>query len=222
MKKSTLTLGLACMILAACTKQEPQSENIESTTVDTTAAAVSTEGEKKEWIPIDSAEGMKAYMEYAKTGDEHKELAKWDGKWKCETTMWESKDSKPFTTTLNGVNKMILDGHYQQASYEGSMMGMTFKGVGITGYDNHLKKYITVWSDNMGTGIMKLEGTRDESSKSTTYAGSVKNPANGLDCEVKQVMTDVDDNTQKMEMYGSDPKTGEPFKTMEIVMKRSK
>lgn len=221
MKKSTLWVGLALMALAACTEHKPLSEDA-SSVHSTVTESSSDEAEMKEWIPIDSAEGMKAYMEYAKPGEEHKELAKWDGKWTCQSTMWETNGGQPYTTNLQGTNKMILDGHYQLATYKGEMMGMTFEGTGITGYDNYLKKYTTVWADNMGTGILKLEGTRDESAKATTYIGKSKNPANGLDCEIKQVMIDVDDNTQKMEMYGPDPKTGEPFKTMEIVMKRSK
>lgn len=222
MKKSTLWLGLACLLMAACSEQKHKLENEETTTTVDTTAIVSSKEEKKEWIPIDSAEGMKAYMEAAKLGDEHKELAKWDGKWTGQITMWETNGGKPYTSNLQATNKMILDGHYQLANYEGPMMGMTFKGTGITGYDNTLKKYIMTWADNMTTGIMKMEGDRDAATKTTTYIGTSKNPANGLDCEMKQVITDVDDNTQKTEMYGPDPKTGEQYKTMEIVMKRSK
>ena len=221
MKNTILLSCLACLALSACNEQQPKSEVV--TVTDTTLVSTQEEPKKeKEWIPIDSAEGMKAYMEYAKIGDEHKELAKWDGKWTGDYTMWETEGGKPFKTTLQSTNKMILEGHYQQSSYKGNMMGMNFEGIGITGYDNALKKYISTWTDNMGTGIMKLEGTRDEASKSTTYTGTSKNPANGMDCEVKQVLTDIDDNTQKLEMYGPDPKTGNQFKNMEILLKRSK
>ena len=39
------------------------------------------------------------------------------------------------------------------------MMGQPFSGVGIDGYDNLRKKYVTTWIDTMGTGIFSMEGT---------------------------------------------------------------
>jgi hypothetical protein len=50
----------------------------------------------------------------------------------------------------------------------------------------------------------------------------MKNPANGLDCSIKEVFKMVDDNNQILEMYGPDPQTGKEFKTMEIKYTRKK
>jgi len=44
----------------------------------------------------------------------------------------------------------------------------------------------------------------------------------GKECSLREVFTVVDDNTQRMEMYGPDPKTGKEFKMMEIKMTRKK
>lgn len=219
MKKSTIAVCVALMALAACKEEKSNTEEVSS--IDTTATSTQSSG-KKEWVPIDSAEGMKAYEAYATPGNEHKELAKWDGKWTGESTMWMTAGGQPMKSTLKATNKMINGGRYQMATYTGNMMGMTFEGTGITAYDNYLKKYITIWVDNMGSGIMKMEGTRDEAAKALVFTGTSKDPVNGNDCEMKQVLTDVDENTQKMEMYSPDPKTGEPFKSMEIILKRSK
>lgn len=211
MKKMMTTVGLACLALASCNEPQKQREETPSTDTATTTQSVPAT-EEKAWVPIDSAEGMKAYMEYATPGDAHKELAKWDGKWTGEATMWERMDGKPMKSTLQATNKMIFGGRYQQATYNGQMMGMAFEGTGITAYDNSLKKYVATWVDNMGTGIMRMEGTRDDATKSITYTGTAKNPVNGMECEMKEVLTDIDENTQKMEMYGSDPQTGKQFK----------
>ncbi len=36
-------------------------------------------------------------------------------------------------------------------------MGMPFEGMGIDGYDNLAKQYVSTWVDNMGTGIMNID-----------------------------------------------------------------
>jgi hypothetical protein len=92
----------------------------------------------------------------------------------------------------------------------------------ITAYDNFQKKYISTWIDNMGTGIMKMEGTWDAATKSITYTGKMINPANGRECSMKEVYTMVDDNNTIMEMYGPDSKTGKEYRNMEIKLTRKK
>ena len=46
---------------------------------------------------------------------------------------------------------------------------MPFEGMGIVGYDNLLKKFVSVWIDNMGTGLMPGTGTYDAATKTYTY-----------------------------------------------------
>jgi hypothetical protein len=85
-------------------------------------------------------------------------------------------------------------------------------------YDNAKKVFISTWIDNMGTGIMTMEGTYDSTSKTMTMKGKMVDPTTGKDCDVREVMTFVDDNTQKMEMYCT--MHGKEMKTMEMVSKR--
>lgn len=51
------------------------------------------------------------------------------------------------------------------------MMGMPFEGHGTLAYDNHRKMFVSTWIDNMGSGIMVLEGTYDDASKTLTLMG---------------------------------------------------
>ncbi len=44
---------------------------------------------------------------------------------------------------------------------DGKMMEMPFHGIGTEGYDNVRKKFMASWIDNMGTGILLMEGTYD-------------------------------------------------------------
>ena len=101
------------------------------------------------------------------------------------------------------------------------MMGMPFEGMGTMGYDNFKKTFSTTWIDNMGTGVMKLEGPWDEATKSITLKGKSMDPMMMKEVDVWEKFTVVDDNTQMMEMYGSSP-DGKDFKTMEIKFTRKK
>src|SRR5262249_23031736 len=52
--------------------------------------------------------------------------------------------------------------------FKGEMMGQTFQGHGVTGYDTQKKKYTGVWVDGMSTALGLLEGTYDPAKKTLT------------------------------------------------------
>lgn len=188
-------------------------------TDSTNSATVST-AKTDAWIPVDSATAMKTMMEAGMPGKEQAMLAKSNGTWKAETTMWMSPEAPPMKSNGEVVNKMILGGRYQQMLFKGNMMGAPFEGVSTTGYDNARKIWTSSWVDNMSTGIINMDGTWDDATKSITSTGKMLCPANGKMCEMKQVIKMVDDNTQLMEMYGPDMKTGKQYKNMEIKLTR--
>lgn len=219
MKQRMIAFSMATLVFAACNSGTTTDEK--TTAID--SSAVKTETPKdKAWVAVDSATEMKAWMDYATPGEAQKMLAKSEGTWTGQTTMWMAKDAPPATNTSTMVNKMAMGGRYQLSTFNGSFMGMPFEGMSVTGYDNYKKKYISTWIDNMGTGIMKMEGDWDEASKSMVMTGKCTNPANGVEYEMKEIFKHIDDNNELMEMYGPDSKTGEIYKTMEIKLTRKK
>ena len=137
--------------------------------------------------------------------------------------MWDHVAAPVQKSTSTAVNTMIMGGRYQSSKHTGNMMGMPFEGQSITAYDNAKKKFVSTWIDNFGTGIMVMEGNWDATTKTMTMSGSMPDICRpGKECTMKEIFTMVDDNTQKMEMYSPDPKTGKEFKMMEIVMTRKK
>uniref|UniRef100_UPI0026104789 DUF1579 family protein n=1 Tax=uncultured Chryseobacterium sp. TaxID=259322 RepID=UPI0026104789 len=57
--------------------------------------------------------------------------------------------------------------------------------------------------------------------KSIEFKGKMTDPTRpGKDCDIREIYSFVDDNTQKLEMFGPDPKTGKEMKTMEIKFTR--
>ncbi|RYY59412.1 MAG: DUF1579 domain-containing protein [Chitinophagaceae bacterium] len=174
------------------------------------------------WVAVDSATAMQKYMEAAAVGEEHKGLASSEGSWTGKATMWMGKGAPPIMSDMKMDVKMLLGGRYQESTYSGDMGGMPFSGVATIGYDNYKKKYFSTSVDNMGTGMIYMEGWYDPATKTYTFDGDYPNPANGVTCHLKQVYKIVDADTEIMEMWGPDQTTGEMYKTMVINFTRTK
>ncbi len=212
MKNLLLAFGTV-FLLIACEKGKTDATKTTDTTDSATASS--------EWKPVDSATATKAWMDFATPGDMHKMLAKSDGNWTGETTMWMEEGGEPMKSTSECSNKMVLDGRYQISEHKGNFMGMPFGGISTTGYDNSKKKFVSTWIDNMGTGVMYMEGDWNAGNKSIEFKGKMTDPTRpGKDCDIREIYSFIDDNTQKLEMFGPDPKTGKEIKTMEIKFTR--
>ena len=165
------------------------------------------------------ADAMKKWTEYMTPGEMHKMLSAMDGKWTEEVTLWMDPSQPPMKSTSPMENKMILGGRYQQSNISGSFGGMPFEAQSIMAYDNMKKVFISSWIDNMGTGVMQLEGPYDAATKTITLMGSESDPMTGKETKVRQTIKIIDNNTQVMEMFSLTG--GKEVKTMEIKVKRA-
>ncbi|HEY2722662.1 MAG TPA: DUF1579 domain-containing protein, partial [Chitinophagaceae bacterium] len=119
------------------------------------------------------------------------------------------------------TKKMVLNGLYQESVFKGAAMGMPYEGHSTIGFDNAKKMFVSSSIDNMGSGIMNMQGNWDAATKSLTLTGTETDPVTGKDMHVREVMKLADDNNQTMEMYGPGP-DGKEIKMMEIKFTRKK
>lgn len=163
-------------------------------------------------------EEMKKWMDYSTPSDMHTMLAKMDGEWNEEVSFWMDPKAPEQKMQATCVNKMILGGRYQESKHTGDFGGMPFEGIGMLAWDNTLKKFVNTWVDNMGTGIMYMEGTWDAATKSINFSGSMTDAMLGKSVKVREVMKVIDDKTLEMTQYSE--KDGKEFKSMHIKMTR--
>lgn len=162
---------------------------------------------------------QQAMMEYMTPGRFHQMLAASSGEWKEVIFMWPAPGATPTKNAANCVTNMILGGLYQETIHSGSFEGMDFYGRSVVGYDNVLRKFVSTWFDNMGSGIMYLEGTYDERTNTITFTGDAVDPMVRKKVKIREVLTMKGDNEMVFDMYTTPP--GQPeFKTMQIVMTR--
>jgi len=173
------------------------------------------------------AQMMATMMEMAKPGENHKVLEREVGSWTYKVKWWMSPDAPPMESTGTRSTKSVMDGRYIISEHTGKMsmpgpdgkiMDSEFKGIGTEGYDNVKKKYVASWIDNMGTGIMAMEGTYDPATKTLTYIGE-EEPMPGMKTKMRQTVKTIDKNHHLMEFF--EFRGDAEVKVMEIAYERS-
>jgi len=165
-------------------------------------------------------QAMAAMMEkMAAPGPNHERFKKLAGDWNL-TVKWTWDPSKAMQETKStSTITTLMDGRYCEEQTAGEMEGKPFQGMGLTGYDNVLKKYVGVWIDNMGTGIMSSLGTPDATGNVVNWIGESSDPMTGKTSKSRGVTRYLDDDHRVFEMYIKGP-DGKEFKTMEITYER--
>jgi len=174
--------------------------------------------EKKHEKQMDQKAMMEVYMKLGTPGEPHKHLAALAGSWTTQTKEWMEPGTPPTEVSGSSDMKMLLGGRFLQQEFTSEMMGQPYTGMGITGYDNLRKKYVTIWLDTMGTGPFMMEGTGSADGKTITLKGQHAEPGGGHMTH-RAVWKIVDNNTQSFDMWGAHG-GGKEMKVMEIVYTR--
>jgi hypothetical protein len=169
-------------------------------------------------VNAQTEEESKKWMAYMTPGEVHKLMASWDGEWNESITMWMAPGAPAQEMKSTCVNRMLLGGRYQESRHLGDFGGMPFEGISTMAWDNISKQFINTWIDNLGTGMMVLNGKWDEASKTIQLKGEMMDPMSGQNIPIRQVLKIIDNNTHIMEQYNT--KNGKEFKTMEIKFTR--
>jgi hypothetical protein len=173
------------------------------------------------------AQMMGAMMEMAKPGENHKVLERMTGSWTYKVKWWMSPTAPPMESSGTCTTKSVMDGRYFISEHtgkmsmpgpDGKMMDAVFQGMGTEGYDNAKKKYVASWIDNMGTGIMMMEGTFDPGTKTMTYVGE-EQPLPDVKFKMRQTVKTTDNDHHMLEFFETHGDS--EVKVMEIAYTRS-
>lgn len=151
-------------------------------------------------VKADMESMMEEYKRLAAPGEQHKLLAKLAGSWVTKTRGFMEPGKPPVESVGTCRQEMVLDGHYLQQTYTGDMMGDTFTGVNVIGFDSYSGKYVSTWIDSMSTAIYYFEGTASPDGRTITQKCSYTDPLRGP-ALWRSVTKIVDDDTLEYEMY---------------------
>ena len=184
-------------------------------------------GHKHDHGEKDPMAEMAAWENANKIGPQHDLLKVFAGEWKCENTMYPGPGAPGMKSKAESKSALVYGGRYVRHAYEGkfSMPGpdgkeMThdFSGYGVLGYDTMRKQYVSIWIDNMSTGIYMETGQYDEAKKQLVLHGDMPTP-DGKTAKNKSIYTFSGKDKWSLEMH-MEMAPGQSFKHMEIVYTR--
>jgi hypothetical protein len=162
---------------------------------------------------------MKKMEEAGKIGQEHMDLhAAMIGEWTAKCSFKMAPDAEPMLSEGTAKFEAVMGGRFVAMNFTGEMMGQPFKGQGFFGFNNTSKKYESIWMDNMMTGIMTENGTKE--GNTINWSGENTCPMTG---ELKNTKskTIFNSKTQMTHEMWDTTSDGKSFKAGEIVYTRT-
>jgi hypothetical protein len=163
---------------------------------------------------------MEMMMKASMPGPMHDLMKPMAGNWKTTAKSWMKPGTEPQVSEGTCESSWILGNRYLQSTYKGDMAGMPFEGWGLMGYDNQKQEFVSMWADNMGTGIAMSDGKADPSGKVFTMMTMMNDPETGKQVPYKMVTKVMDENQYTMSMMNM--KDGKEHMEMEITYTRMK
>jgi hypothetical protein len=152
-------------------------------------------------------------------GPAHKALDALNGNWKAEVKCWYEPGGSPQVSQATAKTRWILNGRFLEEEFHGEMMGKSFTGRSLIGYDNTKQKFNMIWISDMQTSMFVTEGRGEDANKTITLEGKADCPATGQrDVPMKSVFKILSPDKHIFEMY--DGSKGNA-KTMEITYTRA-
>jgi hypothetical protein len=221
MKHKLLTLLAGVFLFTACNNEKKSDDGKDGDKKETVSAS-GKEGDKEATsaAPADTAGATQRWMEFMTPGEMHKWLAKGAGTWEGEVHSY-MPGAPVDTQKAREVVKMSMNGLYQESDFSSTMMGQPMMGHSTMGYNNMKKMFVSAWIDNMGSGIIMMEGTYDEASKTLNMKGKQSDPGANKETDIRQEVKFADDDNYTMTMYGTGP-DGKEMKMMDGTFKRKK
>ena len=152
-------------------------------------------------------------------GPFHQKLQALIGKWDTAVTLRTEPDALAQVSRGFAECTWILGGRFVQESYHGVLAEMPFIGFGLLGYDNVLSRYVSIWADSFGTGLLVSTGEVDADAKVLTLTGSFQDPLSGATKQARTVTRIIDNDHHLFEMYETD-ETGGEQKSLQISYSR--
>jgi len=158
----------------------------------------------------DKDEMMKRVQAAGTPGLAHEALAAFEGNWKAEVKCWMDPGGEPNVSQATSKTRWIFGRRFLEEEFHGEMMGKSFTGRCLLGFDNTKQKFNCVWIDDMNTGVFTSEGRGENANKVITLEGKASCAATGqTDVPMKQIFRVVSSDKHILEMFNDGRKSME-------------
>ena len=164
----------------------------------------------------DAAQAGEDFAAMAAPSEQHALLRPFEGRFSAEVRIWMGPGD-PMVSTGVMTNEFDLGGRFLRQTYVGDPSEgpfPEFEGRGYWGYNKVDGVWEGVWIDTASTVMQIEKGDVDETGKVWTMGGEMTSPETGQPVKKRSVVTLIDDDRHRMEMFFETPE-GE-FRGMEI------
>lgn len=168
--------------------------------------------------PPTEAEMMAQWQAAMTPSEGHARLMSMVGSWKATTTFTMAPDAPSQVSEGSSVHRFVMGGRFLEQTYKGTSMGMPFEGMGFTGYDNVQKRYVGVWMDTFGTGLMSSESTGKPTDQRIDFICNAVEPS-GQKRRFDAIVRVRDHEHHSYEMWTNGP-NGKSYRVMLIEYER--
>jgi hypothetical protein len=164
---------------------------------------------------------MEAWQRAATPGEGHKKLDALVGTFDVKVRSTVDPSRPPEDSVGTSTNSWVLGGRYVEQEFDGEFMGEPYRGIGYTGYDNVQKKFVSVWMDTAGTGMMFLTSAADKTGKTISGSARIWDPLTEKPLPVESKIIVTDNDHHSFELWAKAP-NGKMIKLMDIQYTRKK
>lgn len=155
----------------------------------------------------ESADPGQDFAAMAAPNEHHAMLEPFAGRFAAEVKIWMGPGD-PMVSTGVMTSDFELGGRFLRQSYIGDPAEgpfPEFEGRGYWGYNNVDKAWEGVWIDNASTVMQVERGVVDEAGEVWTMRGEMTNPQSGQPLTKRSIITLVDRDHHRMEMFFDTP-----------------
>jgi len=164
---------------------------------------------------------MEAWQRAATPGEGHKKLDALVGTFDAKVRSTVDPSRSPEDSVGTSTNSWVLGGRYVEQEFDGEFMGEPYRGIGYTGYDNVQKKFVSVWMDTAGTGMMLLTSAADKTGKTISGSARIWDPLTEKPLPVESKIIITDNDHHSFELWAKAP-NGKMIKLIDIQYTRKK
>jgi hypothetical protein len=175
--------------------------------------------------PRSAAEVQRLMLEAAQPGAEHELIARYCGDFDEEITFWMQPGAQPLKLKGSSEHEMVLGGRFRLSRAASEFMGSRTESMSMLGFDRRHEEFTLVSFDTAGTYWVSAQGPYDAETRTARMHGTDDDPIGGVVQDYDFVMTLVDDDTLRFEIWFNDEahaKDGKPFKMVEVTSRRKK
>jgi len=220
-KTSFATIGITAIITVAGTLALAQQPPSRTSPPKAPTATPPPAGQQPHLPPGWTDSDMQACQMAGTPGEMQKRLTDSAGVWSGKNTMWMAPNTEPMKTSSSSTITPIMGGRFVKCEMSGDMPEGPFNGFGLYGYDNVTQKFQCCWIDNMSTTIMNGTGELSSDGKTMTWKYNYTCPITKKPVTMREVQHTTGKDTRTLEMFTTDPKSGQEFKMLEIALTRT-